>query len=358
MTFALTIKSLPVMKHFKLYIFYGLFFFNTLLSTAYGSEPKIYLDAHLHFDSLNLESFNKHLKVYLQNTTAEKMFLISPSYAIWDKYVKGDPAKHIERLDNLTAKVVQNNKDRMIGLCGYSYTSKFTHELAKDCLQLSGMKGIKIRISGEDDLSVLPAFYSNVIKLLSNPNNKAKVVLIHLPDNHSDLRKFPDLFSKDERERILSETDSSLKEFYHLVDSLRSVQFVIAHSNYSPKYIKDIARQLKKLNLQNVWLETSTALTLVPHSGKEPNGKNTYEEYAESWREFGINKVLFGSDSIIGNSIYELYGYEAEEVNPQIAVSNFHIQKNKLINKTNLTNAELKLIFQQNAKKLLSLIED
>ena len=182
--------------------------------------------------------------------------------------------KYIPIMDKRISHITQENPGRFIGLCGLNYTWKPADAVKRvgDCLNLPGMKGIKMHsFSTTDELPLRVERVESVIDAtLKKVKDKKPIVLWHIKPTEENHKEIDILF------------EMALK--YH------SIKFVIAHSMYSPKSIEYLLFLEKKhgKKLENLFLETSAA---------DP------KKLKDSWIKFGLDRVLYGSDNMNSNDI-------------------------------------------------------
>ena len=118
------------------------------------------------------------------------------------------------------------------------------------------------------------------------------------------------------------------------------MEFIIAHSFYSP----DMVALVSDKRPSNLWIEISTVTTnMLPHDQEE---QKSFNNYVESWRKFGFDRILFGSDSMVDPSQNTL-----KEGDP-FEFDDFDLIKTTLKNleRFPLTPQERKALFQDNGR--------
>lgn len=236
---------------------------------------------------------------FFEHNYAEKAFLISPSYSHSDyeheyhDYVEkfgnskimsdywNKSENLIKVLDERTSELVIKSKGRLIGLCGLNYEwdlDKMKKRLHY-CLNLPGMKGVKIHAHAHNDVDFLKSLIAqqNLASIFEEIEKYNPAILWHL---HPTLP-----------ENCNSASDCDFNEItfiYNLAKKHNRIQFILAHSMYDERYI-DFLRGLEiidKTRLANLYLETSA----------------TEYDLVSAWRRFGLDRVLFGSDNFNKNN--------------------------------------------------------
>lgn len=280
--------------------------------------------------------------------------MLSPSYSVsHEAFEKSDEL--IERLDNETASLVQKYPDKLIGLCGVSIYHSDLDKVVANCLQHKGMRGLKIRLGEVDDTKEIEVFF-NKVSLLAD-KYRVQIVLIHMPHECGYIRQFQSVHSKGEIAEIHKRDLINFNNFLKLVNQRKNTQFVIAHSAYSPQIISVLAGKIRRQSINNLWIETSTAFSsMVPYDAKEPNGMSTFEAYVNSWREFGVERIIFGSDIMVGDGLDSLFGASGDDYSVENAVGFFTKQKQLILENRFLTDGEKQKILYSNSLRLLNLI--
>ncbi|MBK7842486.1 MAG: amidohydrolase family protein [Bdellovibrionales bacterium] len=202
-----------------------------------------------------------------------------------------------------TAELIRKHPDRLMGLCGLGHNWSDGAEITSMCLKNEGMIGIKLRISDDDSIERLTvsSIFNNVVRSIRKNRNKIRMILIHMPGNYPWVAANPTLHSAEVRNNEYSKDVKEIEKLIELGHLFPEIQFVVAHSQSSYELVDELSKRLKLRNLRNFWLETSTALTTLDSDRYKPiDEKDSWRKYAESWKRFGIDRVLFGSDQIIG----------------------------------------------------------
>jgi predicted TIM-barrel fold metal-dependent hydrolase len=310
--------------------------------TSYANT-NVSLDSHIHFNLAPIGSelhSNTILRLdnMMKESWFEKAFILSGAYQM--------PLEVSERIDELnkrTSEVISHYPNKLLGLCGIGFPETWSHAIQNlnKCLDYKQMIGIKIRSVDLDK-------NKNKLMGILKSTNKVKVVLIHfknsnslqldLPATDEDAENVNEIISK---ERVLESDLLQFKAFVDIVKLFPTIQFIVAHSLYSPNQIMALANEIKNKKLNNVWMETSTALSLY-ENGITQMRLALQEQYVNAWKVFGIEKILFGSD-VLNRTGFTL-GSAKEEYND--------INSNKF-----LTEIERKMILQDNGKKMMELLK-
>ncbi|MFT6633368.1 MAG: putative TIM-barrel fold metal-dependent hydrolase [Bacteriovoracaceae bacterium] len=287
--------------------------FSTILS---ANDNRIPLDAHLHYwpehdeflgiqpytceptfeirngvryqvSSCDMEGDDTWTTNYLdllKDNNVKTAFLISPSFTMRNRDIdlSGEDfsdtwsfqEKYIPVMDKQVSDISQKYPGRFIGFCGlnYTWTPSSAEKRVKECLDLPGMKGIKMH--SFSTTKELPLRVEKVEKVIDATLNKVKakkpIILWHIKPTLENNKEIDILF-----QMALKYPDS---------------KFIIAHSMYrasSIEYLLSLEKRYGK-RLENLFLETSAA---------EP------KKLKDSWVNFGLDRVLYGSDNFNSNDI-------------------------------------------------------
>lgn len=83
-------------------------------------------------------------------------------------------------------------------------------------------------------------------------------------------------------------------KFLNLVERFPNQDFIIAHAG---TYYPEVFLHAKNRSLNNVYTETSVAFSSF--NPKISNYRHSYKKLTNILREFGIEKILYGSDAFI-----------------------------------------------------------
>jgi predicted TIM-barrel fold metal-dependent hydrolase len=223
---------------------------------------------------------------FIKDDKVQTAFLISPSFTMKHRKSPIDiegtnlseswkfQKKYISIMDKQTSDITQKYPGRFIGFCGLNYTWEPTDAVkrVKNCLNLPGMKGIKMHsFSTTDELSLRVEKVQKVIeKTLSEVSKEKPIVLWHIKpvvDNHAEITVL-----------------------FTMALKYPEIKFIIAHSMYGEKNIHYLL-SLEDRNgkrLENLFLETSAS---------DPNSLK------DAWIDFGLDRVLYGSDNMNSNDL-------------------------------------------------------
>lgn len=244
-------------------------------------KPSWMLDAHLHYNGPE-ESTREASPAYfgyrrfIKENHFQKAFLISPSYHVSRKLTMTGSfyqnESEIESLDRATSIIAQQYPDRFVGLCGLNldWSESEMIQRVTTCLTLPGMKGVKVHsLASRNEQTVKDhRVHKNLKQLLSVLAEQQVFVLWHL---RVDIPV------------SLSCVAPELTEAFSFAHEFPSITFIFAHSFLCENVLTEflILEKGKGSRLENVFAETS----------------NTYFNSANAWKEFGWDRVIFGSDN-------------------------------------------------------------
>lgn len=287
-------------------------------SIAQSSAPMPSFDAHMHLRyGGTVEENAAQLNRYLDETGLEGMFVLSESYH--GEAPTHDPAGYIgshspttrQPKNAFTGQVLNLVRGQSVGLCGYSPIWPDGVEIIADCLRYEKMQGLKLRSSRGNFSLQDPIIKERFRQVLQAHSTKIRYVLAHMADGYSLL---PIGSTQAEVESAFVNDQLEVETVIQLAAEFPQVQFIFGHSLYSDELVQHAARYRNELRseqtpLNNLWIETSTALSssLALNSDWRSNltTETTYDadfqrRLVSSWREFGIERVLFGSDILLG----------------------------------------------------------
>ncbi|MCB0363955.1 MAG: hypothetical protein H6624_13050 [Bdellovibrionaceae bacterium] len=306
------------------------------------------LDTHVHLNFEPAEAQVEKLKASGILERVDHLLLISPSYLITSGYSpSGDWQKDRQLGDRITSEVVGLLKDRATGLCGGNLLWPDLDSYLNDCLNLPGMKGLKLRNESNpyEQFTRDQVSFTNIqnteglSRALAKAGDKAKFVLIHLnlpffqyrDELLEDFIEYDAMIeiteSEDEdidgkkREAIRQQALASegfrhiaqeneiteiqnaaeLQAVLPIVKKFSRVQFIFAHGANDWRNLKMINDLEAGSRLANLWIESSTtfravsivASALLPAS---PIVKSLRAPSFSEWNRFGVHRILFGSD--------------------------------------------------------------
>ena len=251
------------------------------VSTVSAAETRDYtfLDTHVHVEFSPSGESGKYLEAYHELGFAKKAILISPSYNVKSENKFMNDLETALLADRKTSELTQQSPDRLVGLCGLRWKFNGADSVAKKCLELPGMKGVKLRYFPTE--SMVPSIQM-ITKVLTDTAH-VKIVLMHFPLSIESVEGRP-----------LNTNDlQNIEELTKLAKKFPSTNWIMAHSFYSPELVSAIAKK----GLGNIWLEPSTLVSFLPRENAARILR--LNQYAEAWRKFGIERILFGSDASI-----------------------------------------------------------
>lgn len=320
-----------------------------------SNERPISLDSHLHFEfgrSGDPSRVIEKLEAYFQYSKAQKALAISPAYLVNEKFELFRGMRHLRDVFNQsTATVVSRFPDRLVGLCGLGHLWQDGSEVLSRCLSYEGMKGIKLRVVDNDDIErlTIPYIFNNLIRALDQNRDKVKVVLIHMPGAYP-YNYFRQYYDPNKLKQEYNDDVADIAKLIELGEMFPDIQFVVAHSMYSHVLVKELALMAKARRLRNFWIEVSQSLTHInPEHWRSGYHKKSWRNFVSAWRELGIDRILFGSDQVLGdNGILEIEDDQGKA---------FQDQLNSIVNNPYLTVKEKEGILRTNGQSLVEYLQ-
>jgi predicted TIM-barrel fold metal-dependent hydrolase len=230
------------------------------------------LDAHVHFDAYQTNTTGQ--MQFLTSNKFKRAFLISRSYTIsklnqnsGEDAWKSDESQ-VFRADKDVSDFISKYPDRFVGVCGVNLKWTNAYSYVDKCLSLPNMRGLKLRTDTDrtDAVQISNSeYFTRIGSLLTKIKNRNTFVLWHFDAEGSEI----DLA-------------------FELTKKYRNITFIFAHSMYSTEAIEHWRRLEGAEKLQNVYLEISTFYANV--------AKTLNTGSAKAWKNFGIERILFGSD--------------------------------------------------------------
>lgn len=306
----------------------------SLASLDRQSMPTFSLDSHLHHEYLQFQEsspwFRPNRDFYLQLPYANHKFLISQSYQIsqWvpidantgeqiQSYLFQNDLDLRAKMDEAVSRLASSNPDHFSGLCGTLVSWSDLSQQIRSCLERNGMYGIKLRFesgflggqvrSNEDEYpdnnNLLSELSLVRLKSALEPfRERSLIVLIHL--NAIDADYSP----RYAREDIEAEVD----RIFDLAISFPRFGFIIAHAGNSLDTLNYVVSQDRaNANPSNLFIEFSShGARWWPRRvwPEEPPDYSTLDRMKieiDAWKQFGIDRILFGSDFGGMPTIYE-----------------------------------------------------
>lgn len=281
----------------------------TSTSLSSQANQQVYLDVHYHFNRLAasfLRSNRNPEKDFLSNrkqNLVERVFFISDAYLIPNiATLASDSEESLKYSENESASEFFKKYPENFGLCSINLLWEDAAALAEKCLKLSNMVGVKIhfmrsQLTGIDSLN-----NRRFLEILSLIESKKGILLVHASGH---------MFSQ--KEGALAYT----KDFLNLANRFSNVKFIVAHSAYQTwigfNGLVEIGNYFQQNPgvKRNIYIDTSAFFLSMDHGSTEVSNdfkpKIPTDEYiishwrknndiVETWRKFGMDHVLFGSD--------------------------------------------------------------
>lgn len=253
------------------------------------------LDAHVHIPLRPRADTELRHDAQTLLRTAQHALLISPTYLIGSPGLLefADLSARVRGYEQ-TARLIAQFPGRFLGLCGLNLEWRDLVDSAGQCLALPGMVGLKLR----DDSLVKPAHAERLRALLTS-DRRVRAVLIHLRGDYPWALGQPSFY---DAVKLGKEARAEVAAFVRFAREFPTVQFIAAHSFNAP----DLSDELARVRPPNVWIEISTALELEsfqPDHTSAPESRAFWRLFAQSWRHFGTEHVLFGSDAFLGDEL-------------------------------------------------------
>lgn len=298
------------------------------LSHSEAIEAPMYsLDAHVHFNEFQ-HSKNPGQLQFLKSNMFQHAILISPTYGYWNgrKTDKGyeflSSERSLRSIELDVSRFIQKYPNRFVGACGLNLRWSDPIKNLKTCLNLPGMKGIKIHSEDSGILVNTPSRFRKISDIFDKVHSQKPFVIWHL---HTD---------DDELETSELIKKSELAAVYQLAKKHSDITFILAHSLYSAKAVELWhSWEMNDTNkpLPNVFIEISTYYANI--------ALFLEDEAVSAWRNFGMSRVLFGSD------ISDNYNDKSEHKRYTSVIEN-------AVGKGQLSLEERNLILYENGEKL------
>lgn len=343
------------------------------------------IDLHFHIvgldDSRIGHSFSVLNEGLSQKRDTEALFCISDTYSLSspDREYSFDLFNKVNSAVN--AHIVSMSASAAIyGYCGISLKSPEPWIQAESCLGLSHMKGVKLRLPGEELVDSIyftkplakDDSFKKIFEQVARTVGKHKgLLLIHFSsrgpspikpqDGHTLEQKKANYWEAvDWRLRGASE---EVKALIEISQKYPDASFIIAHSGVGQTIGLDGLERIGQFYRQhpnakkNIFLEISamTALTTLAYRYPEPadwHGWNVNDwlepqgplnalmkRFTDAWRSFGMDRIFYGSD---------LGGYGFSPVTDQYKLTKEIILKTPL-----LSDTEREDILHLNALRLI-----
>ena len=311
---------------------------------------KAYLDSHLHvffngFDDTAMTKLTSQFQEFLNSGRIQKALVLSPAY-LADHRSKSFKLHLRELYNEKTADLVAKYPNHLLGLCGLNHMWGDGPEVIEKCLQRKEMIGIKLHIVDDNDVERLtvPSIYDNVIRSVEENRSQVRVILIHMPGTYAEASRWPQFHSKGETDQAFKRDVADLDKLVDIGKKFPEIQIVVAHSLNQWELVNELSQRIHSNKLKNFWLETSTYQL---HRMNPETQYNDWKRYATSWRRFGMNRILFGSDQFLGNT---------KIVGPYDKGETFDKEFKSIQDNVFLNTQERDAITKHNGEELLSII--
>ena len=273
--------------------------FELLLIKYIITKTIMTIDFHVHFGMQiheNLDEYESELQRILNYCTTLKIqraIIITPTYQ-QSRY--DNNKSHIKATNAKISQLISAHPDRLLGLAGVSIHRDDAVEVAKECLELPGIIGIKLRNFTLDPETNGNYFgppmtmFERFEKLIKLAHRKKTIVLAHFSDD------------------VKLETTMSLLQ---LMNKYPDAKLIIAHSGVSSfiglEGLNYIGQEYEKFPQmpRNIYIDIAKSFGMGSlgihwdpkqekyiHTAKWSDAK----DYIQAWKTFGIDRVLYGSD--------------------------------------------------------------
>jgi predicted TIM-barrel fold metal-dependent hydrolase len=264
-----------------------------IISIVISKAQAVSLDAHVHYQSfgslypatyqmraITPEDSKHHFESVLAQPNLNRFFLLSEAYL----------AKDLEAALTINQNILELSRQqpRAIPVCGVSTSKEFYSAVMKHCLD-NGMRGFKFHLSNENQLLGGQALKDLAFALAQIPEDTQAFALIHFYFTGYDP----------------AADQAQAQNLIALSLALPNIRFIIAHAGTgNPALLSSVADfYAQNPNVvKNIYTETSTLFTsfgsnLVNYYGY------SLDYYRELLNRFGIERVLFGSDTFVNNPV-------------------------------------------------------
>jgi predicted TIM-barrel fold metal-dependent hydrolase len=263
------------------------------ISLVVSKAQAVSLDAHVHYQSfgsiypatyqmraITPEDSRQHFESVLAQPNLNRFFLLSEAYLADDLDAALKTNQNVIELSS--------QQPRAIPVCGISIVKDFYQALMKECLD-SGVRGFKFHLSNENLLLDGQILKNLAFALAQIPEDTKAFVLIHFY-----FTGYNPVADQEQAKNLIA-----------LSLALPNIKFIIAHAGTgNPSLLASVADfYLQNTNtVKNIYTETSTLFTsfgsnLVNYYGY------SLDYYRELLNRFGIERVLYGSDTFVNNPV-------------------------------------------------------
>lgn len=323
-------------------------------STA-GSDFDVHI--HLKFDQ-KASPVDTAIEELLQ-IPVKKGLVLSPAYLIDPRIPQWGGEERRHEYNQLTSNVIKDS-NRFLGLCGGSYMWPDADKIFARCLKLPRMVGLKFRFF-QYGLTFLdqvndPKIRNQLQKIFELNWKKTKIVLVHMPNEaywtaSENKNSGKSLSVEAAHQRDLS----SLEILLDLVVKYPRTDFILAHSLYEPSLVQASIDRFQGIIPDNLWIDLSTAFAATTNTVAIGEIEENSRKLVETWRKFGMNRILFGSDVTAGGRNRSL---QLSSFGNVIGLHEFwNEQVSFVVNSPHLTSAEVEMIMKTNAIRFFSKVD-
>jgi predicted TIM-barrel fold metal-dependent hydrolase len=275
--------------------------------------------------SIRNEIYRSEIKRATVGNQKTVLFL-TPTFSV-SEFVSAD----VIIRENLRISNLLQNFDRAYGICGINHLHTNAELIANECIKLPKMIGFKLR-------GVNP----------SEPHLKSFKALVKIADRHHALIlthfTYGEQYHSAYRERSHEGIRAETRKLIEIMEDNSDARLIVAHSGV-PSFIGfEGMDEITEFNFaRNIYIETSGFM----HEDRRTNYQYRNDihatsqiiaDYVRAWKRFGIERILFGSDTFF----------------PHDPIVNFIMpQCEQLIKFTQLSEKEKQLILFENSKNLL-----
>ncbi len=304
---------------------------------AFADEKINILDFHVHQITpdekellKNKFGFNLNIikPIESKKYKREGQFLISSSYNS-DLFFNNDPCNNDEqhshsftsKLNEAVSREAMSSDIETIGICGIDLREDDYLLNAENCLNLKKMKGIKLHFYVKNEYLIDPQgkqseTFRKFEKLLQLVNKKKGYLLIHFNTNKNVPRTEVGMgVANASYEELMIGNNEEVTALLEITKDNPNAKIIIAHSGLGQTIgldgIKQIGMYYKTHPnvTPNIYIETSAILASLAGATPRvrprswPPNEEYYKELwkartdvTNSWKAFGVERVLFGSD--------------------------------------------------------------
>jgi predicted TIM-barrel fold metal-dependent hydrolase len=252
-------------------------------------EYKVQSDATHPQDNYHLffpGDFESELKAFPQDGNLR--LVITPSFM--PTHFEFSTEEELSSVNVRVSNAIKAESGRFLGLCGIPLRLDFAMNVARHCLSLPRMVGFKVRFYLIDEIGTSES-WKNLEKLVALADEKKTIVLAHFRGGRVD-----------EKGRQWIGDPTQTKLLIDLMATHPNASLVIAHSGIDSfvglNGLTQIGENYRSHpNLpRNIYLEISqSVMQTFGHGGAK--SWEGFEPIIQAWRDFGMDRVLLGSDA-------------------------------------------------------------